>query len=72
MAGSLADAIAIEELGKKYNTPWFSSSSTRFGPTVQGIKGDAKVGPATGALRTGARPPWNNHTPISTGMASMA
>jgi predicted dehydrogenase len=50
MAGSLADAVTIYELGKKYNTPWFSSSSTRFGPTVQGLKGDAKVGPITGAF----------------------
>jgi predicted dehydrogenase len=34
LAGSLADAVAIVELGKKTNTPWFSSSSLRFGPTL--------------------------------------
>ena len=32
LAGSLADCIAIAELAKKHNVPWFSSSSTRFSP----------------------------------------
>src|SRR4051794_31537594 len=31
LAGSLADAVAIAELGKKHNVPWFSASSLRFG-----------------------------------------
>lgn len=49
LAGSLVDAIAIAELGEKFKTPWFSSSSLRFGPSVQGLKNDPKVGPITGA-----------------------
>ena len=50
LAGSLADAVAIAELGEKYKTPWFSSSSLRFGPTVQGLKDNAKVGPIVGCF----------------------
>ena len=34
LAGSLADAIAIDMLGKKYNARWFSSSSLRFSPSI--------------------------------------
>lgn len=48
LAGSLADAIAIDELGKKYKVPWFSSSSLRYSPgTVAAIK-DPKVGQIIG------------------------
>jgi hypothetical protein len=35
LAGSLADAIAIVELGKKSGVPWFSSSSLRFSSGFQ-------------------------------------
>ena len=38
VAGSLADAIAIFELAKYYDTPVFSSSSLRFSKTVQEIR----------------------------------
>jgi hypothetical protein len=34
LAGSLADAIAIDILAKKYNARWFSSSSLRFSPSI--------------------------------------
>jgi len=34
LAGSLADAIAIDTLAKKYKSRWFSSSSLRFSPSI--------------------------------------
>jgi predicted dehydrogenase len=48
LAGSLVDALVIAELGAKHNCPWFSSSSLRFGPTIQKIKTDPKVGAVLG------------------------
>jgi predicted dehydrogenase len=48
MAGSLADAIAIAELAKRNNVPWFSSSSLRFGPKLVALKTDPKVGEIVG------------------------
>ena len=39
VAGSLADAIAIFELAEKYGTPCFSSSSLRFSPAIQALRG---------------------------------
>ncbi len=56
LAGSLADAIGIAELGKKYNTPWFSSSSLRFGPIVEKTIHDPKLGKITGAVTWGPSP----------------
>lgn len=49
LAGSLVDAIAIDELGKKTNTPWFSSSSLRFGPKYAALRKDPKLGDLMGA-----------------------
>jgi predicted dehydrogenase len=48
LAGSLADAVAIAELAKRNGTPWFSSSSIRFGPKLAALKKDAKVGEIVG------------------------
>jgi len=48
LAGSLADAVAIVELGKKSNTPWFSSSSMRFGPTLVKNLKDPSLGGIVG------------------------
>ena len=48
LAGSLADAIAIDELGKKYKVPWFSSSSLRYSPGTIAIMSDPKVGQIIG------------------------
>ncbi|MCC6509984.1 MAG: gfo/Idh/MocA family oxidoreductase [Pirellulaceae bacterium] len=48
LAGSLADAIAIDMLAKKYNARWFSSSSLRFSPSIYRWRTDD-------ALRTSIR-----------------
>ncbi len=40
LAGSLADAIAIDMLAKKYNARWFSSSSLRFAPSIYRFRTD--------------------------------
>lgn len=48
LAGSLADAIAISELAKKHNVPWFSASSLRFGPGVATTKANPKLGDIVG------------------------
>jgi len=48
LAGSLADAIAIAELARKNDVPWFSSSSLRFGPGVIALKDNPKVGEIIG------------------------
>ena len=39
IAGSLADAVAIFEVSKKYNAPVFSSSSLRFGKNSLAVRG---------------------------------
>lgn len=38
LAGSLKDALMIQELGKKYSVPWFSSSAYRFYSTLRKLK----------------------------------
>lgn len=48
LAGSLADAIAIFDLAKKYKTPCFSSSSLRFSPGILGMRNNEKVGEVRG------------------------
>jgi predicted dehydrogenase len=48
LAGSLADAIAIYELGKKHDVPWFSSSSLRFGSGIQAMRNNDAIGAVTG------------------------
>ncbi len=52
-AGSLADAIAIYELAKKYNVPVFSSSSYRFYPGLRALLHNDKVGDIVGAATWG-------------------
>ncbi|MCA9247777.1 MAG: Gfo/Idh/MocA family oxidoreductase [Planctomycetales bacterium] len=47
-AGSLEDVIAIFELAKRHGAPVFSSSSLRFGPAVQEIRGGS-IGVVQGA-----------------------
>ena len=48
LAGSLADAVAIAELGKRYETPWFSASSLRYGPAMAAVRNNPKIGDILG------------------------
>jgi predicted dehydrogenase len=48
VAGSLADAILIYELARKYKVPCFSSSSLRFSPGILGMRDSPKVGKVLG------------------------
>jgi predicted dehydrogenase len=48
ISGSLADAIAILELARATNTPCFSSSSLRFGPEMDALHKNPKVGEIIG------------------------
>ena len=48
VAGSLADALQIFDLAKKYNTPCFSSSSLRFSAGILGMRNDPRVGKVIG------------------------
>ena len=50
LAGSLADGIAIAELGKKYNTPWFSASSLRYSDSIAKMAHSDKVGDVLGCV----------------------
>jgi len=50
LAGSLVDAIVIAELGAKYKVPFFSSSSLRFGPSVEKMKKDPRLGNIVGCF----------------------
>ena len=48
VAGSLADAILIYELARKYKVPCFSASSLRFSPGIAGMRDNPKVGEVLG------------------------
>jgi predicted dehydrogenase len=61
LAGTLADAIAISELAKKYDDPWFSSSSLRFGAKVQKLRDDPAVGRVIGCDTWGPCPTEPHH-----------
>lgn len=47
ISGSLVDAVAIFEAGKKYKVPLFSSSSLRFSKNAQALR-NGKLGKITG------------------------
>ncbi len=53
MAGSLADAVAIFEMARVYDTPCFSSSSLRFSPGILAMRHDPKVGKVLGCSAYG-------------------
>ncbi len=62
LAGSLADALAIYELGKKHQAKWFSSSSLRFSPGILGMRLESsKTGPVTGCEAWGPCPLEPSH-----------
>jgi hypothetical protein len=61
LAGTLADAVAIYELGKKHNVPWFSSSSLRFSPGIIGMRKDDKIGDVIGCDAFGPCPIEPSH-----------
>jgi len=61
LAGSLADAVAIAELAKRNDVPWFSSSSLRFGPKLVALKSDPKVGEIVGADAFSPSPTEEHH-----------
>lgn len=48
VAGSLADALKIFSLAKKYKVPVFSSSSLRFSPGILGMRNNPKLGKVLG------------------------
>ena len=48
LAGSLADAIEIMDLAKKYHTPFFSSSALRYTPAYQSARQNDTLGPVLG------------------------
>jgi len=53
VAGSLADTLAIYDLAKQHDVPCFSSSSLRFGPTIQQVKSNPKLGEVAGCATWG-------------------
>jgi predicted dehydrogenase len=48
LAHNLTDALKIQALGKKYGTPWFSSSSLRFQPQLQNLLQSGEIGDVVG------------------------
>ena len=61
LAGSLADAIAIAELAKRHDVPWFSSSSLRYYPSVQAVRNNEKIGRVLGCDSYGPAPIEEHH-----------
>jgi Oxidoreductase family, NAD-binding Rossmann fold len=48
VAGSLADALQIYDLARAHKVPVFSSSSLRFGPAIQALRKNEKLGDVLG------------------------
>jgi hypothetical protein len=61
VAGSLADAVRIYDLARKYKVPCFSSSSLRFSPGILGMRKNAKVGAVLGCAAYGPCPTEKHH-----------
>ena len=60
-AGSLRDAKEIVRLAKAAGVPFFSSSSLRFVPDVQGMKRDPALGDLIGAMAFSPSPTEPHH-----------
>lgn len=62
LAGSLADALAIDLLAKKYDSRWFSSSSLRFSPSIHKYRTDPEwKGKVVGAMAWSPCPLEDTH-----------
>jgi hypothetical protein len=61
VAGSLADAVAIYDLAKKYKVPCFSSSSLRFSAGIAAMRKDPNVGKVLGCAAYGPCPLEKHH-----------
>jgi hypothetical protein len=61
VAGSLADALKIYALAKKYKVPVFSSSSLRYSPGIARMRNDPKVGDVLGCSAYGPCPLEKHH-----------
>lgn len=60
MTASLKDAISIMEASKKYNVPFFSSSSLRFISSIDAVR-NGKVGKVIGAFTFSPAPTEPSH-----------
>ncbi|MFP6906982.1 MAG: Gfo/Idh/MocA family oxidoreductase [Verrucomicrobiota bacterium] len=63
LAGTLADAIVIERLGRHYRTPWFSSSSLRFSPDTLALRIESKKAGKLYAAEAWSPSPTEAHHP---------
>jgi hypothetical protein len=61
VAGSLADAIQIYDLARRYKVPCFSSSSLRFSPGILKMRNDPDVGDVVGCAAYGPCPTEQHH-----------
>lgn len=50
LAASLADAVAIYQLGREAGVPWFSCSSARFSPGYRDLRGDPATAERLGEI----------------------
>lgn len=53
LSGNLAEGVAIVELAKRHQVPFFSSSSSRFGADLRGLIGHPELGDLVGASTWG-------------------
>jgi len=60
-AGSLADAIEIVDLSKKYKTPFFSSSTLRFRAGIHDARDRTELGPIAGCTAFSPCPIESTH-----------
>jgi predicted dehydrogenase len=49
LSASLTDALAIASLGKEHQTPWFTSSSSRFTEGYPGLRQNDEIGEILGS-----------------------
>lgn len=61
LAGTLADAVAIDLAAKHFHSRWFSSSSLRFSPSIWKSKSLREEGKLVGAISWGPAPTDPTH-----------